>query len=99
MCGIFSWRRIEKIALGSVSYTHLDVYKRQLHGLRGGAKRSGLLDGMQQTARSLTEKALAVLIKQRHADIWLHGGSFPTTFSFPLYFDIHNGIIADFVVK
>ena len=70
-----------------------------LHGLRGSAKRSGLLDGMQQTARSLTEKALAVLIEQRHADIWLHGGSFPTTFSFPLYFDIHNGIIADFVVK
>ena len=70
-----------------------------LHRLCGGAKRSGLLDGMQQTARSLTEKALAVLIEQHHADIWLHGGSFPTTFSFPLYFDIHNGIIADFVVK
>ena len=70
-----------------------------LHGLRGGAKRPGLLDGMQQAARSLTEKAFAVLIEQHHADIWLHGGSFPTTFSFPLYFDIHNGIIADFVVK
>ena len=53
-----------------------------LHGLRGGAKRPGLLDGMQQAARSLTEKALAVLIEQHHADIWLHGGSFPTTFSF-----------------
>lgn len=59
---------------------------------------TGLLDGMQQAARSLTEKAFAVLIEQHHADIWLHGGSFPTTF-FPLYFDIHNGIIADFVVK
>ncbi|MFR5639599.1 MAG: hypothetical protein ACLUDF_00480 [Butyricicoccus sp.] len=68
-----------------------------LHGLRGGAKRSGLLDGMQQTARS-SRKALAVLIEQHHADIWLHGGSFPITF-LSLYFDIHNGIIADFVVK
>ena len=71
---------------------------RHFHRLRRAAQRAGLFDCVQQPQRTLTEKALAVLIKQRHADIWLHGGSFPTTFSFPLYFDIHNGIIADFVV-
>ena len=63
---------------------HIEAVEHSYRALElcGGAKRSGLLNGMQQTARSLTEKALAVLIEQHHADIWLHGGSFPTTFSF-----------------
>ena len=70
-----------------------------LHGLRGGAKRPGLLVAMQQAARSLTEKALAVLIEQHHADILAAWRLLSHNFFFSLYFDIHNGIIADFVVK
>ena len=53
-------------AIPPVSYTHLDVYKRQgiglPHGQRSRPQGSGLRHGMEQTAGPLSEKLFSVFI-------------------------------------